>query len=94
MKPTDQTTAQDPAEEPIPMTTTVFNPAPMKADEHDWRQHGYMIHDNCIPSRPECHNGAIPIGPGNLLIRDANGNYRIEKEADLTIPERQQRPAN
>lgn len=74
----------------MPQTTTVFDPTPMKADEHDWMQRGYMIMDACQPSRPECHNGGIPIKPGQLLVKDAKGNYRFEDETDATIPERQQ----
>lgn len=74
------------------MTDMVFNQPQLITNDHDWVQRGYMIEDACNPSRPECHNGGIPIPSGKLLVKDQKGGYDLIDETDTAHPLRQ-RPA-
>lgn len=63
----------------LPQTDAVFNQPKLVVDEHDWLQEGYMIRDNCQPSRMNCVNAGIPIPSGQMLIKE-KGAYKLVDE--------------
>jgi hypothetical protein len=66
----------------LPQTTQVFDAPKLVINEHEWVQEGYMIHDNCLLSKPTCVNVGIPIPPGKLLIKTKQGTYDLVEETD------------
>jgi len=63
----------------LPQTPHVFDAPELVGNDHEWVQEGYFITDACDPKTPGCHAGGLPIGGGNLLIKE-KGVYRIVDE--------------
>jgi hypothetical protein len=63
----------------LPQTEQVFEAPELVVNTHDWIQRGYIIEDNCQPHQVTCVAAGIPIGVGNLLIKD-KGGYRLVNE--------------
>lgn len=74
---TEQYTAEELAA--LPQTTTVFDVPQLDISAHDWLQQGYHIVDNCNPTRPDCHQGGIPIPTGKTLVK-RGGAYDLVDE--------------
>lgn len=66
----------------LPQTTQIFDPPKLKFKQHEWRQEGYMISDNCSPARPDCMNVGIPIPNGKMLVK-RDGRYDLVPESDV-----------
>lgn len=61
------------------MTEAVMEASPIRFNEHEWQQMGYMIYDHCQPRGAFCQEVGIPIPSQTVLIKK-EGGYTLRPE--------------